>query len=201
MPIYDINGQTIESFKTKFPNDNLINNIEFGAGKSYYGKKEFPYCFSTDFKVHEISHFSSLPDYDEKTLCHFLDNEECDFFTYNFTRSFSNIIICNPFGYGVRNKPERILFFNRIGNLLEDNGHLHIIGRHNNSFSKKKNVDRFLNREQNEEGSEHRFELVEFNDLDENSYELINYNFNTCIIGQVTSPTEKIKIKKIPYGN
>lgn len=197
MPIIDIRGNELECLRNQFCNENIVKNIEFGAGKSYYGKKEFPKCYTTELSNLNIDHFKDLDDYNENTNCHYLDHMGCDFFTYDFKRTFEKIIMCNPSGYGVNNYANSYIFFKRIGDLLDIDGELHIIGKHDNKFSKYDNVVKFLSRLNDNSDFGYNFAIENYSILDANSYERINYNFYRCELNKITEPTEKIIIKKV----
>ena len=98
MPIFDKNGFEIEHHNN-FPLDLEVINIEFGAGRNNFGKREYPKCYLTDLSLPNLQlHFKNYIEYENED-CHFLDNV-CNFLEYSFQRKFDNLIFCNPFSYG-----------------------------------------------------------------------------------------------------
>jgi hypothetical protein len=196
MPILDKFGNEIEHH-IDFPNDLEVNNIEFGAGKNNYGKREHPKCYLTDqdYPTEDVLHFSYHNDYEIQN-CHYLD-DICHFYDYNFERKFENIILCNPFGYGFRGLADAQKFFNRAGDILSENGRIHIIGKYSNGWCKKESLDKYLKNEIEIYKSKYFFEIESFEPLDSNHSINTNYRFFECGLQKITIPNEKIIIKKL----
>lgn len=153
-----------------FPETIDVQNIEFGAGKGFFGKIEFPNCFLTDQSDYQIKHFTEV---DEVKFgsCHFLDGL-ADYFNYDFKgKKFRKLIFCNPFGMGLSKKFEGIKFLDRANDLLEVNGEIFLLGQHANQFVKKKNVEKRIN-EYNLEFSDKKWKI----DSELNSAELMDLN-------------------------
>ena len=196
MPILDKFGNEIEHH-IDFPKDLNVTNIEFGAGKNNFGKREYPKCYLTDLEYPKelVLHFKNHADYENKN-CHYLD-DICDFYEHNFERKFENLILCNPFYYGYKGLGGAKIFFNRVGDILCENGRIHIIGKWDNPWCKKESLDKFLKNEIDVYKSKYDFELESFELLDANHEINIKYNFHQTGLKKRTLPTEKIVIKKL----
>lgn len=193
MPISDINGRPLQHY-TNFPNDEVLN-IEFGAGKGHFGKKEFPNCYLTDLSIPEIPHFTLHPDDYENIDCHYLDYE-CNYFETNLNgKTFDNLIICNPFEYGFLGIGTAKDFLDRAGELLNDNGCVYIIGHSKNPWSKYRNIERYLDKLKASGELTYNMELTKETIDDQHDYS--KYNFTHCDLKTTTEPNEKIIIKKL----
>lgn len=197
MPIEDINGNPLQHYRD-FPNDEIVNNIEFGGGKGYFGKREFPNCYITDLKrPEEIQHFSIYEDDYENQNCHYLD-AEVDYFNSEIDgRTFDNLIFCNPSGFGFLGLAHAQEFLNRAGELLNENGRIHILGHTSNPWSKSKKVLKYL--EKLTEGGELNFvmSIAEKIELDEHHEFIQNHVYTWCDTKTVTKPNERIIIQKL----
>jgi hypothetical protein len=195
MPLIDKFGNPI-LYHLNFPNDLEVSNIEFGAGRNDFGKREYPNCYVTDLSYPELlSHFT---DFNEDTIdYHFLDNL-CDFYNSKFDRQFENIILCNPYKYGFKGLGGAKKFFDRAGEILVKNGKIHIIGKSNNPWCKKESFDKFI---KNDEipafKSKYDFELEDFEILDELHEINTNYRFYSTGLEKQTIPNERLIIKKL----
>lgn len=195
MPILDKFGNEI-AHHINFPNDLEVNNIEFGAGRNNFGKREYPKCYLTDLSYPElILHFKNHNDYVNED-CHYLDNV-CDFYKHNFERKFDNLIFCNPYEYGFFGLHGAKTFFDRAGDILSENGRIHIIGKSSNKWCKKEAFDKFLKNEILTYKSKYDYELEDFEILNINHSINTNYIFFESGLKKVTMPNEKIIIKKL----
>ena len=167
MPILDKFGNEIEHH-IDFPKNLNIANIEFGAGKTNFGKREYPKCYLTDkdYPSELVLHFKNHVDYKNED-CHYLD-DICDFFEYRFERKFENIILCNPYKYGFYQLGNAKKFFNRAGEILKVNGRIHIIKHSSNAWFSKKIIENFFKTEIDDLKSIYDFELESFETLDTN---------------------------------
>ncbi|MDQ6470132.1 hypothetical protein RB619_05715 [Flavobacterium sp. LHD-80] len=196
MPILDKNGNPI-AYHEIFPGDVEVNNIEFGAGRNNYGKIEYPNCYVTD-----LSYPAELKSYfqeyeDDNTDYHYLDNI-CDFYNTNFGRQFENIILCNPYGYGFYGLAAAKKFFDRAGEILIENGLIHILGKNNNKWSKKESFDKFIKNDViTVYQSKYDFKLESFETLDSEHDINVKYKFYTTGLLTETIPNERLIIKKL----
>lgn len=194
MPINDINGTPI-IHHLNFPND-VVTNIEFGAGKNYFGKKEFPDCYLTDLTIPDgLPHFTHYVDYEVEN-CHFLD-ANCDFYEYNFERTFKNIILCNPFNYGYNGLGSAKKFFDRAGELLSENGKIHIIGSSLNKWCCKDSFDEYLKNDIEVYKPNHTFIIEEHEKLTRQHQINLTYSFFRTELKDRTVPDERLVIKKV----
>jgi len=191
MPINDVNGNQLLQIDN-FPHDSSVFNIEFGAGISYFGKREFPYCFSTDKNIPEREHFQVHPhDYETKE-CHFLDSV-CDYFETDFeSKKFNNIIFCNPYEIGFLGPFHAQEFINRALDLLNQNGTLHILGSHSSSWSKSRKIRKYL-KDYIASGSI----TLKTEPLDKTHTYVKDYKYSQCDMVTVTTPNELTTIKKL----
>ena len=135
---------TFPDYRESFLTESNVFNIEFGAGKGYFGKKEFELCYLTDKEIGSVEHRNNLalPVLGD---CHFLDKIGVDFFSYDFKGfKFNTLIFCNPFGYGFRGKNEATRFLNRAENLLTKNGELFIVGQGSNNWVVMNKVQKWV---------------------------------------------------------
>ena len=140
MPILDINGAPLAHHLELVTE---INNIEFCGGTGFFGKKEFPLCYSTDLVLPNMEHFTTYPNDYENQRCHYLDGV-CDFYNPPFHgRTFDNIIICNPYEVGFSGKYQTKRFLSNIEQLLNDSGRLTLLGNSKNPWSKYKNLNKY----------------------------------------------------------
>lgn len=80
-----------QDFRNSFPNPVEVVNIEFGAGKGYFGKANFPMCFATDIEDYDRIHITDCEGCDESD-CHHLDSL-LDFFEFDFgNRKFNRLV-------------------------------------------------------------------------------------------------------------
>lgn len=194
MPIFDRFENEI-SHHVDFPSNLEINNIEFGAGRSFYGKKEYPKCYLTDLNYPELLHFTQAENYTEENS-HFLD-DLCNFYDYNFERTFENIILCNPYGFGLNGLGEAKKFLDRAGQLLNVNGEIHIIGSSSNYWCNKESFEDYFHNEIEVYKSNYKFVLQEFNELSRQDNINITYRFYQTALKKITVPNEKLVIKKV----
>lgn len=193
MSILDKNGNPIEYY-ANFPNDQEILNIEFGAGKNNFGKREYPSCYLTDKYFPQVP--SYFNEYDSEEIdYHFLDHT-CDFYESHFERNFDNIILCNPYDYGFKKLGDAKKFFNRAGTLLNANGRLHIIGSSFNPWCNKESLDKFIKNEIEQYFSTYKFELESYEDLDTDHVINQKYDFYSTGLNQKTTPNERLILKK-----
>lgn len=193
MPILDLYGDEI-LHHNDFPNNVEIKNIEFGAGKNFYGKKEFPKCYLTDLSYPDFLHFSQNENYNEDNS-HFLD-DICDFYEYNFERTFENIILCNPFGYGFKDLGDAKRFFDRAGELLIDNGEIHIVGSSINPWCSIDSFNEYMLNEIEIYKSLYNFQVESFEELSRECRINTTYRFYKRELKQITIPNQKLVIKK-----
>lgn len=120
-----------------FHNTVGVDNIEFGAGKSYFGKVEFSKCFLTDKIDFGAVHFLNNNIIVDDTNIHYLDGI-ADFYNYDFEdKKFENLIFCNPYYYGCNSLSATERFLNRCYDLLQTEGKIHIFGGYHNSYVNK----------------------------------------------------------------
>lgn len=196
MPILDKYGNPI-TYHNNFPNDLAVTNIEFGAGRNDFGKREYPNCYVTD-----LSYPAKLKSYfqeyhEDITDYHYLDNI-CDFYNSKFERQFENIILCNPYGYGFKGLAGAKKFFDRAGEILVKNGQIHIIGNSTNPWCKKESFDNFIKNDTIAVfKSKYDFEIDIFEVLDTDHQINTNYKFYTTGLELETMPNERLTIKKL----
>lgn len=194
MPIFDMHQNELVHH-LDYPNNNQIKNIEFGASKSYFGKKEFPYCYLTSLEYPNLPHFKTLDNYDEED-CHYLDGT-CDFLNDDLNgRTFDKLIFCNPFGYGFKGREYAKEFLNKAGSLLNENGEIFFIGSRANIWIKYHNVNRYFNHLKNNDELKYELELSELTELTSTHNYIVNYVYNLCDISKTTIPNEMFTIKK-----
>lgn len=195
MAIFDINGNHIKP--NNYNNLDEIVNIEFGSGKGYFGKSEYPECYLTDQKIPQVQHFMEcLPDY-HNSDCHYIDFA-CDFYHHNFNgRLFQRIVLCNPHKFGYKGLLEARIFFNRAGDLLDKDGRIIIICSRSNAFGKKKNLDLYLGHNIRTNQSKYQFEMEDFEEMDTTHRIRTEYRFKQSCLIKDTIPNQKITIKKI----
>lgn len=195
MPIVDINNIEIVPHQN-FPNDMDVENIEIGASKNYFGKKYYPFCYLTDkFPVEGLFHFTETAEYDE-TNCHFLDYVG-DFFELQIDRTFNNIIICNPYGFGFQGKEYSKLFLNKAGNLLNDGGSMIVIGNSKNGWSKYESANKWLTKLTLEGELNYSMQISQLQILQDTHEFRVNHTFNKIAISEPTKPNEMFTIQKI----
>lgn len=193
MPILDILENEI-SHHLDFPNNLQIKNIEFGAGRNFYGKKEYPQCYLTDLSYPDFLHFTETEDYREDNS-HFLDGL-CNFYTYNFERTFNNIILCNPFNFGFNGLGNAKKFFDRAGDLLNIDGKINIIGSSQNPWCSKDSLDDYFLNEIEDYKSNHNFGLQTHEELTREDRVNITYRFYKSELKDITVPNQKLVILK-----
>lgn len=139
-------------YRESFPLPNNVNNIEFGAGRGYFGKKEFPECFLTDVNCEGLTHFSEIKEDEEN--CHYLD-KTVDYFNFdNEGRKFNRLIFCNPFNFGLKMRYEALKFLKKAESLLMNDGEVFLLGQHANGFIKKENAEKWIKYHNEEYGFE-----------------------------------------------
>ncbi|MBE8719654.1 hypothetical protein [Sphingobacterium pedocola] len=192
MPIFDINGQPLVHHLELVRE---IKNIEFCGGTGFFGKKEFPLCYSTDLVLPKMEHFTKFPDDYEKQSCHYLDGV-CDFYNPPFNgRTFDNIVICNPYEVGFNGKYQTKNFLSKVQQLLDKNGKLTLLGSSKNPWSKFKNLNKYYYK-LIEEGEVTDVFNIDLQKLEEDHYYRSNYKFYVTGLGQETIPDELIIIRK-----
>lgn len=194
MPILDIFNEEI-LHHNDFPSNLEITNIEFGAGRNFYGKKEYPKCYLTDLSYPELLHFTQTANYDEVNN-HFLD-DLCNFYDYNFERTFNNIILCNPFNFGFNGLGNAKKFFDRAAELLSENGEIHIVGSSINKWCCKDSFDEFIYNDIEEYKSTHEFVLSTHEELSRENRINTTYKFYQTELKKITIPDQKLVIKKL----
>lgn len=194
MPITDHAGNEIVWLQN-FPNDEQVENLEIGAGKSCFGKKYFPLCYLVDQTSNGLPHFYGVEDYEEKD-CHYLDHVQ-DFGTLNLNgRQFSNIIFCNPYGIGFMGNEFAKEFLRVTAGILKDNGYIHIIGHAKNSWSNYRDAQRRTERLAQDGELVASFEFSELTSLTAEHEYIANNYFTQCDINRQTLPNELFTIKK-----
>ncbi|MDY0906287.1 hypothetical protein [Pedobacter sp. CFBP9032] len=193
MPRKDINGNDFAPH-SDFPVNPEVRNIEFAAGKAFFGKREFPNCFLTDLTIPQVDHFTVHPADYEFQDCHYLD-ERCDYLNAQTNgRTFDNIIFCNPVQIGFRGRFETKYFLEKAHDLLADDGTLIVLGNSTNKWSKFRNLQRYYDqlKEENDLDYDFKFEL---HDIDQDHPYRQNHIFYR-MDNQVTTPNQLIHIKK-----
>jgi hypothetical protein len=195
MPIQDIIGNEIVWLQN-FPNDQNVENIEIGAGKSCFGKKYFPLCYLLDQTNNELPHFSGVADY-HLNDCHYLDHI-ADFATLNVNgKQFSNIVFCNPYGIGFMGPEYAKVFLNKTASMLRYNGLIHIIGHTSNPWSNYRDASRRTLKLLNEGELINQFQLSGLTSLTaDHTYIQDNY-FTQTDINRQTVPNEMFTIQKM----
>lgn len=193
MPIFDINGNPL-AHHTNFPNDD-VDNIEFGAGKNYFGKKEYPSCYLTDIEYPNIEHFMTDANY-ELGNYHYIDGL-CDYYDYNFNRKFNTIILCNPYKFGYIGLAEGKRFFDRADQLLNPNGEIHIIGKSINKWCSSESLEFYLDNQIPEFKASADFRIESYLELNEQDEINTTYDFYQVGLQRTTLPNERIVIKRV----
>lgn len=193
MPITDINGNPLVHH-VNFPIDE-VRNIEFGAGKNYFGKREFPSCYITNLTTPNLHHFTHYPNY-ELEDCHYLD-ATCDYYNYNFNREFENIILCNPYHFGFSGLGAGKRFFDRAGELLCREGKIHIVGHSSNPWCGIDYYDEYMSNEIEEFKSIYEFELLGCVPLPRTHPINTTYKFFKSELLDRTYPDQMLVIKKL----
>jgi len=195
MAIIDINGSEIVWLRN-FPNDENVENIEFGSGKSYFGKKYFPLCYLTDITNNQLEHFFGFTDY-ELQDCHYLDYT-CDFNTVDLNgKTFSKVILCNPFFIGFRGREYTKEFLNKAGHILNDLGSIIVIGNSTNGWSKYRNAEKYLGHLTNGGELNYHFAISPLTTLDDRHEYRMTNTFTMTDIKYQTYPDEMFTITKI----
>jgi hypothetical protein len=193
MPIADIYGNPLVHH-VNFPIDE-VRNIEFGAGKNYFGKREFPNCYITNLTTPNLLHFTHYPNY-ETVDCHYLD-ATCDYYEYNFNREFENIILCNPYHFGFSGLGDGKRFFDRAGDLLCNEGKIHIIGSSLNKWCARDSYDDYMSNEIEEFKSIYEFELLHCVPIPRQHLFNTTYKFYKSELLDRTYPDQMLVIKKL----
>lgn len=198
MAVEDLNGELIKHH-SDFPNDESVENIEIGAGKTAFGKKFFPNCYLTERSespVSNLPHFTELEDYNEEDHnCHFIDHfSDLEGLVSN-PKMFLHVICCNPYGYGFRSEHYTIQTLNNVGKILEVGGELMVLGSHSNPWADyrkaKRNIEKAASR------LSFVFELSEVEELSDDHIYRIGHKFYMSNLNQITYPTIRYFIKKI----
>jgi len=193
MPILDSKGNEIVWLQN-FPNDDGVDNLEIGAGKSCFGKKYFPLCYLVDQTSNELPHFSDLANYDEVD-CHYLDHVE-DFGSLNLgEKKFSNIIFCNPYGIGFMGSGFAKEFLNTTSSMLRQNGLIYIIGHAKNPWSNYRDATRRIIKLQESNELNANLEFSDLTKLTPEHHYLANNYFTLSDINKQTIPNELFTIK------
>lgn len=193
MPIYDKNGVPLVHH-VNFPEDE-VQNIEFGAGRNNFGKREFPNCYLTDLIYPKLQHFTTDENYEQGNY-HFIDGL-CNFYEYNFNKRFDRIILCNPFNYGYKELGGGKLFFDRIDDLLTEDGEVHIIGKACNPWCSKESLDEYFENQLEPFKPKSNFEIKEYEILPLEHNINLNYIFYKTELNDRTIPDERLVIKRI----
>lgn len=194
MPIQDINGNDLLHHQN-IQQDPTISNIEFCAGKSYFGKREFPSCYTTDINIPNINHFMDFPHDYEVQNCHFLD-ASCDYNNHSLgSRTFEHVIVCNPYGIGFRGIYETKKFLEIAYDLLIPEGTLIIIGSSTNLWSKYRNFQKYY-RQLLDSGELSINFTCDFEEIDENHDYRSQYQFYHSDLKVQSIPNQIIRLKK-----
>lgn len=188
--------ETLIEYHNDFPYNNEVSNIEFGASINYFGKKFFNKCFLTDIEDKGLPHFTKIDNISYGN-CHFLDSI-CDFNSFNpSNKKFDNIIFCNPYGVGFRGRENSRIFLNNAGKLLKENGKIHLITNHTNSWGKFQNAKNYLDKLKEDNLLNYNLVIENMITLDENHEFVTNQKYTFTDINQPTTPTQYFIIKKI----
>ncbi len=134
-------------------NDNFkIVNIELGAGCGNFGQKYHSECFLTEKRT-----LSEL-----KQVCRdfFVSIFSCD--AYNIPcgeNRFSDVIICNPYGYGFNDSEDGVLLLSELSRVLMNQGRVIILGATSNKFAMPSRIERRVN-EFNAQNKSTRFDYM-----------------------------------------
>ncbi|MFD1257104.1 hypothetical protein ACFQ3S_09875 [Mucilaginibacter terrae] len=194
MPRQDINGNNFNHY-LNFPNDPMVKNIEFAAGKTFFGKMEFPNCYLTDIAIPPIEHFMNFPQDYENHDCHYID-QQCDYYKLNIgAKRFDNIIFCNPFEVGFRGRFETKDFLETAHTMLSEDGTVIVLGSSTNQWSQYRNLNRHYNYLIESNNLAYKF-TFEFQTIDETHPYRHNHQFYITDLSTFTIPNELIKIKR-----
>lgn len=194
MPRQDINGNDFEYYPV-FPDNQTVKNIEFAAGKTFFGKKEFPNCYLTDVKIPDVEHFMTYPQDYETRDCHFLD-QQCDYNNVEtLGRSFDNVLFCNPLGIGFKGRDETKSFLEKASSILAQDGTIIVLGNSTNPWSKFESLNRHYRNLVALEllADEFVFELEQIDDA--HPYRA-NHQFYITDFSAPTFPNQLIKIQR-----
>lgn len=194
MPRKDINDDDF-IHHPNFPNDPNVTNIEFAAGKSFFGKREFPNCYLTDPITPDINHFMLHSEDYENHDCHYLD-ANCDYNNLNLEgKSFENVILCNPYGIGFRGRYETKSFLEIADTILSDTGTMTILGNSANPWTKYENIDKYYLHLLNSGELACSFD-IQLEDIDEHHHYRLNHTFYHSDFSVEARPNQIIRIKK-----
>ncbi|TRW25841.1 hypothetical protein FMM05_06360 [Flavobacterium zepuense] len=195
MAILDIFNNEIVEF-VNFPNDQVFS-IEFGAGRGCFGKKFLPACYLTDAVNNNLPHFRELEEYSENSQCHYLDSMYDFINSEDLGRTFTKLIFCNPYDFGVGGYGETKQFLSRAGQLLDVGGEILMIGGVKNRWVKHKNAVTFYEELIAHNNLSYEFQISQPIVLDENHEYRQNHVFTLCDINVEIKPTQMYKITKV----
>lgn len=144
--------------------DLSYTNIEFGAGCGNFGKKFYSKCLTTD--IHNGS---------KCEICYI--DFICDVMKPLFWENrFDIVIICNPYGYGFKDRDDAYYLLCNLAKILKNGGRIIIIGNDINPYCKRNFIEKRItefNQNQN----------IQFEYRTTNSFEITvdypNYTFYT----------------------
>lgn len=157
-----------------------ILHIELGAGCGDFGQKFYPECFLTDLKNSN----------DLRSACgrHYC-TISCDAHAIpSGDNRFAKIIICNPYGYGFRDKKDSSRLLTELSRVSKDEAEIIIITTGSNTYSAPKRVEsRITEFNAATNSASFSYESQEMDTA--NAYN--GYHFRDCD-GRVTVPKFKI---------
>lgn len=130
-----------QDYRESFPTNEDVVNIEFGAGKGYFGKSEFNPCYQTDKFKFELDHVCDV-EHDDLERLHALDCS-VDFFEVN-SRKFERLIFCNPYGFGFSKRYQAFDFLQQAEKLLNTNGEILVLGQQKNGDAIDRKAKKYL---------------------------------------------------------
>jgi len=193
MPIIDINGTPLAHYSLLDPS---ISTIEFGAGKGFFGKKEFPSCYTTDREIPSVEHFSRFPNDYETRECHFID-ATCDYLNLELNgHTFNHIVLCNPYGIGFSGRNNTKYFLMIANAILNPDGIITILGNSTNPWSTYSNIEKHYKKLVEDKELEDLF-THEVESINDNHRYRLDHCFYRTGFKEPTYPNQLIKIKKI----
>ena len=158
-------------------------NIELGAGCGNFGKIFYPTCCLTDKDKKLIEQNCGQM----HNIDYFVDAEKISTWA---SYKFEKVIICNPYGYGFKDKAEGSILIGEMVNVLFNEGQIIIISSSRNSYCLIHKIKNSIT-EFNQKNP--TINLVLENETIDASVEYPGYKFYQCDHTQAI-PNQKITI-------